>query len=292
VPELKGLGVRNDGSPRAERWLNLGRNIHIANGTAILLLLVVLFSAKKSLRHALFEEKVFYLMLFLNISQCLIESVVFVLDGKMIYGYRTLSMGLNTILFINNILFAFLWTVFVDYKLFTDLKRIKRIYPFVAIPAILIIIGCLINLATPVFFVVDKYNIYQRTVLFLVPYVVTYFYLAYGIVLSYSYRKKVNRYLFFPVILFMIPILIGSLLQFFYYGYSLVWLGVAVGLVSLFINVQNLEFEENRKFKCTVSVGVYSGQPDSDRNIQHFIDNADQALYRAKESGRNRVMSL
>jgi diguanylate cyclase (GGDEF)-like protein len=213
--------------------------IFIANGTAILLLLVVLFSAKKSLRHALFEEKVFYLMLFLNISQCLIESVVFVLDGKMIYGYRTLSMGLNTILFINNIIFAFLWTVFVDYKLFTDLKRIKRIYPFVAIPAILIIIGCLINLVTPVFFVVDKYNIYQRTVLFLVPYVVTYFYLAYGIVLSYSYRKKVNRYLFFPVILFMIPILIGSLLQFFYYGYSLVWLGVAVGLVSLFINVQN-----------------------------------------------------
>lgn len=125
--------------------------IFIANGTAILLLLVVLFSAKKSLRHALFEEKVFYLMLFLNISQCLIESVVFVLDGKMIYGYRTLSMGLNTILFINNIIFAFLWTVFVDYKLFTDLKRIKRIYPFVAIPAILIIIGCLINLVTPVF---------------------------------------------------------------------------------------------------------------------------------------------
>jgi hypothetical protein len=29
VPELKGLGVRNDGSPRAERWLNLGRNIQL-----------------------------------------------------------------------------------------------------------------------------------------------------------------------------------------------------------------------------------------------------------------------
>ena len=75
--------------------------IFIANGTAIILLLVVLFSVKKSLRHALFEEKVFYLMLFLNIAQCIIESVVFLLDGKMIYGYRTLSMGLNTILFIN-----------------------------------------------------------------------------------------------------------------------------------------------------------------------------------------------
>ncbi len=56
--------------------------------------------------------------------------------------------------------------------------------------------------------------------------------------------------------------------------------------------IQNLVFEENRDFKCTVSVGVYSGLPESEKNIQHFIDNADQALYRAKESGRNRVMSL
>jgi diguanylate cyclase (GGDEF)-like protein len=39
--------------------------------------------------------------------------------------------------------------------------------------------------------------------------------------------------------MFMIPIIIGSLLQFFFYGYSFMWLGVAVGLISLFINVQN-----------------------------------------------------
>ncbi|HHU49457.1 MAG TPA: GGDEF domain-containing protein [Clostridiales bacterium] len=56
--------------------------------------------------------------------------------------------------------------------------------------------------------------------------------------------------------------------------------------------IQNLVFEENREFKCTVSVGIYSGIPDSRKNIQHFIDNADQALYKAKESGRNRVISL
>jgi PleD family two-component response regulator len=33
--------------------------------------------------------------------------------------------------------------------------------------------------------------------------------------------------------------MIGSLLQFFFYGYSLVWLGVSIGMVYLFINVQN-----------------------------------------------------
>ena len=213
--------------------------ILIANGTAFMLLLIILFSLKRPIRHGLFEEKIFYAMVILNILQCIIESVVFFMDGKMIYGYHTLLIVLNDILFINNIIFALLWVIYVDCKLFTDMQRIKRIYPFVAIPAMLIIIGSLINLATPVFFLIDEYNVYQRTDLYIIPYAVTYSYLAYGMILIYSYRNKAHKHLFIPAIMFMIPILIGSLLQFFFYGYSLVWLGVSIGMLSLFIHVQS-----------------------------------------------------
>ena len=213
--------------------------ILIANGTAIMLLTVILLSYKRPLRHVMLDEKIFYTMVILNIMQCVIETVVFLMDGKMVHGYHTLLVVLNVILFIINIVFAYSWTIYSDYKLFTDINRIKRIYPFVAIPAILTIIGCLINLTTPVFFTVDENNIYQRTDLFIIPYAVTYSYLAIGVILIYSYRKKVHKYLFLPVILFMIPIMIGSLLQFFFYGYSLVWLGVSIGLIYLYINVQN-----------------------------------------------------
>ena len=213
--------------------------ILIANGIAVMLLLIILLSFKRPLRHVLLDEKIFFTMVILNIVQCVIETVVFFMDGKMVYGYHALLIALNAILFIANIVFAFFWTVYVDYKLFTDINRIKRIYPFVAIPAVIIIIGCLINLVTPVFFVVDNNNIYQRTDLYIIPYAVTYLYLAYGVILIYSYRKKVHKYLFLPAIMFMIPILIGSLLQFFFYGYSLVWLGVSLGMIYLYINVQN-----------------------------------------------------
>ena len=213
--------------------------ILIANGIAVMLLLIILLSFKRPLRHVLLDEKIFFTMVILNIVQCVIETVVFFMDGKMVYGYHALLIALNAILFIANIVFAFFWTIYVDYKLFTDINRIKRIYPFVAIPAVIIIIGCLINLVTPVFFVVDSNNIYQRTDLYIIPYAVTYLYLAYGVILIYSYRKKVHKYLFLPAIMFMIPILIGSLLQFFFYGYSLVWLGVSLGMIYLYINVQN-----------------------------------------------------
>ncbi|NLL90993.1 MAG: diguanylate cyclase [Ruminococcaceae bacterium] len=213
--------------------------IYIANGMASLLSLVILFSFKRSMRHGLFELKVFHSMIVLNIIQCFIETAGFLLDGKTGYGYRALSMGLSTVLFINSSVFAFLWAVYSDYKLFTDMERIRRIYPFVAIPSALIIIGCLINLATPVFFIIDANNIYQRTNLFFIPYIVTYFYVAYGVIIIYSFRNKVGKNLFLPAIMFMTPIVLGSLLQFFFYGYSFMWLGTAIGMISLFINVQN-----------------------------------------------------
>lgn len=213
--------------------------VYIANGTAMLLLLVISLSYIKPLRHGLFEEKIFYAMILLNILQCFLESAGFYVDGKMFDGYRTLSIVINSIVFINSVVFAFIWTVYVDYKMFTDMKRIKRLYPYVAIPAMLTIIGCLINIVTPVFFVIDESNVYHRTDLFIIPYAVSYFYLAYGVVLSYWYRKKVHKYLFFPAVLFMIPIILGSLLQFFFYGYAFMWLGVSIGMISLFTNVQN-----------------------------------------------------
>ena len=37
----------------------------------------------------------------------------------------------------------------------------------------------------------------------------------------------------------MVPIFIGSLFQYFFYGVSLTWVSVAVGVVALYINLQN-----------------------------------------------------
>lgn len=211
--------------------------IYIANGTAVLLLLVVMLSIRKPPHHGLFEEKMYYAMIVINIMQCILEVVTFLLNGKI--EYRTLTVVLNVLLFSNSLIFSFFWTIYADYKLFADMRRIRRIYPFIAIPAVLMIIGCFINLVTPVFFVIDEYNVYQRTDLFFLTYVVTYSYLVYGVVLISMYRKKVHKYLFLPAVLFMIPVVIGSALQFAFYGYSLVWLGVSIGMIWLFINVQN-----------------------------------------------------
>ncbi len=56
-------------------------------------------------------------------------------------------------------------------------------------------------------------------------------------------------------------------------------------------DIERHEFEEpdGKKLKITISVGVASFNSDMD-NQDVLIDAADKALYRAKESGRNRVV--
>lgn len=54
-------------------------------------------------------------------------------------------------------------------------------------------------------------------------------------------------------------------------------------------NVQNASFNfENKTIPITVSIGIAIKTPELDINYEKFIAMADQALYKAKESGRNK----
>jgi len=59
------------------------------------------------------------------------------------------------------------------------------------------------------------------------------------------------------------------------------------------IENQNITHEKSKVSDCvTISVGVATWVPEKDSQSDELIAMADQALYEAKEQGRNRVISF
>lgn len=215
--------------------------ILIANGLGAWLVGVLLLSERRS-SHNISLERIFFLMMCrLNFFLCLLETLAFLVDGKLFYGARALSLGINTIVFLMNIGFAFLWACYADFKLFGDSDRLRKRMPWLLAPALCIAILCISNLHTEFFFAISADNVYSRRPLVFIVYVVTYLYLMYGVYLAFRYKHQVDHYLFFPVATFLTPVLVGSILQFLFYGIALIWPSVAVGLTALHTNLQNEE---------------------------------------------------
>lgn len=213
--------------------------IFIGNAVGAVLMVILLISSRMHARTVFLDEKIFLTMVWLTLALCVTEFLTFLVDGMMFPGARFLNRVLNTLLFAANISFAFIWTVYVDFKVYGDQGRLRRMYGWIGIPAGIMILLSLANLFTDVFFSISPENIYSRTSAVPVTYLVTYGYLIYGATLVYGRKNQARRYLFMPVMIFMVPIMIGSLFQFFFYGLSLVWVSVAVAVVSLYINIQN-----------------------------------------------------
>lgn len=215
--------------------------ILIANGLGVWLMVTILFSRRKRMKMLPLDGKLFYWMCRICLMLCLLETLGFVLDGRDFVGVRPILVGINTLLISLDSLLAYLWVCYVDFKLFASLQRIKKIYSRLAIPAGILCLLSVMNLFEDIFFSLGPDNSYQRQPLLLLAYVVTYGYMTYGAVLAYYYRKRIDKYLFMPVIAFLIPIYLGSAIQLCAYGISLIWPSTALGLTLLYLNLQHEE---------------------------------------------------
>lgn len=211
----------------------------VANGLGLGLMIVLMLSTNRRGKVVSLDGRLFDWMCRMCLALCILETLSFWLDGRKFPGARTVLLGTNASLFVLNAIFSYTWSVYVDYKFYEDIQRLRKIYIFVALPAVLVCLMCLLNLVMPVFFWVSEDNVYYRTPLVVITYVVTYCYLTYGAVLVFRNRYKTNRYLFMPVMTFLVPIYLGSLIQLCCYGLALIWVSVAFGLTSLYINLQN-----------------------------------------------------
>ena len=179
--------------------------------------------------------------------------MTFVADGLPGNASRyTIILG-NTYLYCSNVIGPLLFCMYVDLNLYHDRARIRRIYRKFVILAIAMILSLILNLFFGFYFSVDENNVYHRQSLNFIIYIYLMFCAVYSLFLYFKHKFTAREATFFPIYMYLTPMVVGIILQKIFYGTSLITLGDAIGIVALYLSLQN---EKTYKDGLT---GLYNG---------------------------------
>ncbi|SDB49303.1 GGDEF domain-containing protein [Butyrivibrio sp. INlla16] len=213
--------------------------IAVTDYIGIILLIALLISSRFRRVEDQLDLKIFSNIAILTLISCFVDFVAFYSDGKPGMAWRIICLLANSFCFIANPIFVFCWCLYVDYKLYHSLERYKKIYIYASIPAVLMLLIVIINLFLPIIFYMDSNNYYIRMPLSYFYYLVDTGYILFSIIVLSKYQKKYGKVRFFPIYLMVGPIALGCALQLLFYGVSLIWVSLAIGITAIYMSIQN-----------------------------------------------------
>ena len=230
--------------------------ILVANGTGAFLVLFLLLYRIRIAQTNQFDEKAYNFMLVITFIATINETLSFIIDARPGFIFQILQYISNTIASASSGIIGYSWCLFVEYHIHRNFKRIKKKSKILAIPLIIAMILLIINLCgTSIIFDISKQNKYTRGPVNFLLYIIVFIYYIESI---YTVQKAKNDSIlveFFPIYYFIIPCMIGTMIQGFFFGISTIWLCVAIVFIIVYIEIQiSISFIDdlsglyNRKF--------------------------------------------
>lgn len=186
------------------------------------------------------EQRLFMLFLYVQSAILILDSLMWLLDGKTGPMIREIFIAVTVLYYLFNPLICMVWCFYVDYQIYRDEKHFKKIWPII-IPAFANVIMTIVSIWSHTSFYLDENNVYHRGPLFLVMALIAFFYLFYTWVLTIVKRRNIPKQDFLPIAIFMIPVIFGGIVQTFFYGVSLIWVCSTISILIIFINIQNAQ---------------------------------------------------
>lgn len=210
----------------------------------MILIIVLLVGNAWRLRFKSRENRILILMLAINFFCCLSDAICFAIDGMPGEGIRKVIIAANTWLFVSNTLCAFSWFSFLKEHLKidpTDLQHKTVIFCVFAAGAMLIA-----NFFHPLIFSIDENNTYHREFAYTIYIVINYIIIVASLAMYFKGYRKDGVSKFFPIWLYIIPILAATIIQSLFYGISIMSASFAVSICGAFTSLQNEQVFRDR----------------------------------------------
>ena len=215
------------------------QEIIMADCTAVLLMGILLVSRFINRRRRRTEDKFFTVLACIGIGAAIFELITFLIDGVPGPFPRFINILSNTLIYTCTASVSVLWIWYVDSYLNHNPRRIKTVFlPFVIVWAILIVM-LVVNMFTGFLFKIDENNVYSREPLGYIYYAFLFISFFVSIAIFIKNRIQHGRNQFFPIWMFLFPVIAACVVQALWYGIAAAWLGCAIGLTSIYLDIQS-----------------------------------------------------
>lgn len=213
--------------------------ILVANGTGAFLVVFLLLYRIRIAQTNQFDEKAYNFMLIVAFIATINETLSFIIDARPGFIFHILQYISNTISSASSGIIGYCWCLFVEYHIHRNFKRIKKKSRILAVPLIIATILIIINLlGTDIIFEISKENLYTRGPMNFILYIFIFVYYMESIYTVQKAKSDSILVEFFPIYFFIIPCMIGTMIQGFFFGISTVWLCVAIAFIIVYIEIQ------------------------------------------------------
>lgn len=214
--------------------------ILVANCSGLAMIIILFYIRIHSGLSKQEGEQIYDWILIVAIASFIAETASFIIDGRLFTGCFTLSYLTNSLCTGGTVFVGFLWCLYSDFRIYRSKRRLKR--KFFVLGALFLAVAILLIINTSgngLIFQITEDNRYIRGEFNIVIYIVLFLY--YTISIATAYRSRRNRIYveLFPVYLFVIPCIAGTIIQGLCYGIAVGWLSVAVAAVFIHIQLQN-----------------------------------------------------
>lgn len=250
--------------------------ILVANGTGAFLVLFLLLYRIQIAQTNQFDEKAYNFMLIVTFIATINETLSFIIDARPGFIFHILQYISNTISSASSGIIGYCWCLFVEYHIHRNFERIKKKSRILAIPLIIATILIIINLlGTGIIFDISKENVYTRGPMNFILYIFVFVYYIESIYTVHKAKYDSILVEFFPIYYFIIPCMIGTMIQGFFFGVSTIWLCVAIAFILVYIEnqisvsfIDDLSGLYNRKY---MNHYLNKLQSDKNRHVYGFL---------------------
>ncbi len=214
--------------------------LHIDLNIFMMIICLIMYLSNRNMSEKqMVHNQIFRMLILANMILLALESTTWLLDGQATPFLIVLNYIVTVLLYLFTPLPSALWALYVNQQLFHDIKKFKKEALVLGIP---IAVSTLITLSTPLtglWFTINESNVYQRGFLYPLLALISFMPIIYASASILIHRKRISRRLVTLMLLFMVPPILGSIVQVLFYGTTLLWSSITVAIFLVHSNVQS-----------------------------------------------------